>query len=122
MSADWRQWAMTDETVTPRPKKAKRRYYFREWRKHRGLTLQRLADRSGLSAGGLSQLETGKQGFTDTTLEVLADALNCEPGDLLTRNPLDKAAPWSVWETLTPMQREQATEMLKILSRTGTDG
>ena len=108
--------------VTPRPKRPEKRYFFREWRKYRGLTLARLAERTGLSQGGLSQLETGRQGFSDTTLEILAEALNCSPGDLLMRNPLDTDGPWSIWSTLSPTQRTQAIEMMKVLKLTGTDG
>lgn len=73
---------------TPHPKPEKPRYYFKEWRKHAGLTQEQLADRVGVTASSISQLENGKQGFTDTTLEAIAWAVNCEPSDLLGRNPL----------------------------------
>lgn len=72
----------------PHPKPQKPRYYFKEWRKKAGLTQEQLAERVGMTASSISQLEHGKQGFTDTTLEAMAWALNCEPADLLGRNPL----------------------------------
>ena len=72
----------------PRPQ----RYFFKEWRKHRGYTQEELAEMIGLTAPSISQLETGKQGFTDSTLEAIAEALNCGPGDLLMRNPLCRRA------------------------------
>lgn len=62
-------------------------YFFREWRKHRGLKQEDLADQVGLTASSISQLEHGKQGFTDSTLAALANALGCRPGDLLLWGP-----------------------------------
>ena len=116
--------AATMEKVKARLK-LHRRYFFREWRKYRNLTQEALAARVGLSTSGISQLETGKQGFTDATLEVLSKALGCEPGDLLMRNPLDDSAVWSLQEKLraaTPEQRRQAFAIVTTLLSTGTDG
>lgn len=113
---------MSDKTVISRQKVGRPRYYFREWRKHRNLTQEALASRVGMSTPSISQIETGKQGFTDTTLEALADALQCQPGDLLMRNPSDPQAPWSLWESLTPEQRVTGINLLKALKGTGTDG
>jgi transcriptional regulator with XRE-family HTH domain len=117
---------MPKNQVTPIPKKRReRRYFFKEWRKYRGLTQEKLASRVDLSTSSISQLETGKQGFTDGTLEVLADALNCEPGDLLMRNPLDTEAPWSIWDKLSPAQKRQAMRVIHALAdepATGTSG
>lgn len=63
------------------------RHYIREWRRYRGLTIERLAERVGITAGALSQLENGKFNYTQPTLESLAEALACSPGDLLIRDP-----------------------------------
>jgi repressor LexA len=51
------------------------------------MTQEELAGRVGISTASVSQLETGKQGFTDTTLYALARALDAEPGDLLSYPP-----------------------------------
>lgn len=96
----------------PHPKPQRPKYFFKEWRKYRGLTQEQLAERIGTSTPSISQLETGKQGFTDKTLEAFAQALNCTPADLLMRNPTDPEAPWSIWETLEPAQREQTLRFL----------
>lgn len=98
--------------LKPHPKY---RHFIRAWRKYRGLTQEQLAERVDLSTSSISQLETGEQGYSQGTLEALADALNCEPGDLLIRNPLDGAAIWTIWEQLKPAQKRQAVEMLKII-------
>ena len=99
--------------VTPRLKPEPRRYYFREWRKFRGLTQDQLAERVGMSTSSISQLEAGRQGFTDSTLTLIAEALQCQPGDLLMRNPLDTQAPWSIWENIPEDQRSHAIAVLK---------
>lgn len=107
-------------------KKPRPRFFFREWRKHRGLTQEMLGDRIGTSASSISQLESGKQGFTDSTLIAIADALRCGPGDLLMRNPLDPEAPWSIWESIKPERRPQALAVLRAFAetqdKTGTSG
>ncbi len=102
----------------PRPQ----RYFFKEWRKHRGYTQEELAEMIGLTAPSISKLETGKQGFTDSTLEAIADALNCGPGDLLMRNPLDSEAPWSIWDRIPQAERKQALKVLLTFAKDGTTG
>ena len=108
------------QKVVPRFKKAPR-HFIKEWRKFRELTQEQLAERVEMKASSVSQIEHYKQGWTDDTLAWIADALDCTPGDLLTRNPLDTEAPWSIWENLKPQQRKQALIILKAL-QSGTDG
>jgi XRE family transcriptional regulator, fatty acid utilization regulator len=57
-------------------------------RKGCGLTLDALGERIGLSASAVSLIETGKREAKVTTLAALAEALDCQLSDLLT-----KAAP-----------------------------
>lgn len=104
--------------------KKKPRHFIREWRKFRQLNQEALAERVEMSPASISQIETYKQGWTDETLAALADALRCEPGDLLARNPLDKDAPWSIWDMLKPEQRRMAMVMIRslIADNTGTGG
>ena len=90
--------------------------YIRQWRKHRGLSLERLADRLHTTHATLSRIERGRQPYNQALLEALADALGCEPADLLMRDPLDPEAPWSLWEKLKPEQRKQAMRLLKVLA------
>lgn len=93
---------------------SKPRYFFREWRKFRGYTQEELGAMIGVSVPAISQLETGKQGFTDSTLAALSDALGCEnPGDLLMHNPLDEDAPWSLWNQV---KRQDAESRQKIVA------
>ena len=91
----------------------KKRYFFREWRTFRGLTQEKLAELTGYAAPGISQLEAGKQGFTNTTLEDFARALDCTPADLVGRNPLDDQTPVEIWNRIRADDRIQALEVLK---------
>ena len=96
----------------PRP-----RYFFKEWRLHRKHTQEVLAGMIGQTPSSISQLESGKQGFTDETLRLWARGLGCNPGDLLMRNPLDEAAPWSIWDDLEPVHQKQAMRIIETFPR-----
>ena len=104
--------------VVSRFKSDRPSHYIREWRKHRGLTQERLAERVDMSTSSISQLETGKQDYSQRTLEAIAQALNCLAGELLMRNPSVDDAPWSLLDSLRPETRRQAIELLKTLART----
>ena len=97
--------------------KTKRATYIRAWRKHRGLSLERLGDRIGVTKGALSQLENGTVAYTQPMLEALADALLCEPQDLLMRDPTESESILSIYGSLSPAARAQAVEILKALKR-----
>lgn len=100
--------------VNPRFKEAKfRPTFIRQWRKKAGLTLERLADRVGMTAGNLSEIENGNTGYTQSTLEALADALGCTAADLLVRDPSDPEGIWSLWEKAKPAERKQLIGMIR---------
>ena len=63
------------------------RHFIRQWRIHRGYTQERLAEIVGVPHGALSQLERGLVNYTQPMLEALAEALRCEPADLIARDP-----------------------------------
>lgn len=108
--------AAMSKMVVSRFKPPKARYFFREWRKHRGFSQEELAEMIGVTPPSISQLERGIQGFSDRTLEALADALHCSPGDLLMRNPLDTSAPWSIWDRIREDRRPQALKVLETFA------
>jgi transcriptional regulator with XRE-family HTH domain len=89
--------------------------FIRQWRKHRGITQERLADRAGMSPGNLSNIETGKQPYTQGHMEALADALNCEVVDLLVRDPSDPEGIWTLWERARPAERQQIVRVAQAL-------
>lgn len=108
--------AKSESKVVPRFKAERPRHFIREWRKHRNMTQERLAALVEMSAPSISQIENGNQGYTQSTLERLAEALNCQPGDLLMRNPLVSDAPYGLLDSLKPETRRQAMVMLQALA------
>lgn len=105
---------------------AKRTYrptFIRQWRKHRRLSLDRLALRLVdpltneplLSKQSLSRIERGLQPYRQPILEAVAEALSCSPGDLLMRDPTDPDAMWSIWEGIPEHKRNTALQVLKAL-------
>ena len=68
-----------------KPRKAN--HFVREWRKKRGITQEELAEQIGQTSGAISQLENGIINYTQPTLEAIASALKCRPGDLLSSPP-----------------------------------
>ena len=96
--------------------KARRKTYIREWRKFRDISQEDLAHAAGMSAGNLSVLENGKINYTQETLERLADALDCEPGDLLSRDPRsDDGEIYAIARDASPAERKQLAELAKVV-------
>lgn len=62
--------------------------YIKERRKKLQMSQERLAELAGLSTATISNLETGRNGFTDKALAQVSDALGCRPVDLF--SPMDK--------------------------------
>lgn len=54
---------------------------------NRGMSLTELAETVGITLANLSNLKTGKaRAVRFTTLEAICAALDCQPGDLLSRS------------------------------------
>lgn len=94
-----------------------RKTFVREWRLSRGLTLEQLADRIGMQASALSYLERGQSAYTQGTLEALAEALGTDPASLIIRNPSEDNAIWSLWDNASPAEKQQITEVVKVLRK-----
>jgi transcriptional regulator with XRE-family HTH domain len=105
------------------PKAKRRRIFLNEWREYRNLTQEQLAERVGMSVSNVSQLEQGRQGYSQEGLEALAEALQCEPGQLLTVDPTADDAIWSIWERAQPDERRIILDVAKgLIGKTGTRG
>ena len=107
----------------PIPQKRQfRRTFIRQWREHRSLTLEQLADRVDMTPSYLSMFERGMRGYTQNTLEALAEALQTDAASLLMRDPSKDTAIWSVWESAKPGDRQKIVEIARtITGKTGTD-
>jgi transcriptional regulator with XRE-family HTH domain len=112
------------------PPMAKRRFkriFIREWRKTRRLTLEQLSDllqqrgQHDVGPSQLSMLERGKRGYTQQTLEAIADALRTDVASLLSVNPADGDPIWALWEQAKPNERaiilEVARAVLKLANK-----
>ena len=99
-------------------------FFLKQWRQHRGLTQGRLADRVGLSTPFISEMERGIKGYSQDTLEALAEALMCEPADLLMRDPTSPDPIWSIWDRVPTTKRNDALRVLAAFAdgpkKTGT--
>jgi len=98
------------------------RVFFRKWRQHRGLTLERAAERIGMTHPNLSRIERGLQPYDESILDRMATAYRCEVPDLLVRDPTDDEGIWSIWDRIPPEKRHDAKAILTALARTGTEG
>lgn len=94
----------------------RQKHFVREWRKFRGLTQERLAEQTPFTTGAISQLETGRTKYTQDMIEALAVALDCEPGDLLSRDPSKEGEVADLLAALSDENREAALKMLKALA------
>jgi len=111
---------MPKRLVRPSPKPKPPKHFIREWRKHRGLTQQQLADRVEMTVSSINQIESYKQGLSDETLAALAYALGCENrGDLLSRDP--NAPDYQAWQLIAGLKPEKQRQALKILRALADD-
>jgi transcriptional regulator with XRE-family HTH domain len=99
----------------------KQPHYVKEWRKHRGLSQEQLAERIGITKSYLSRIENSKRRYDQPFLEAAAEVLRCEPADLIVRDPTDPQGLWSIYDRLGAAERSQLVEVAKVLQRTGTD-
>lgn len=100
--------------------RGKPRHFIKLWRHHRGLTQDRLAERVGVTHGALSQLERGLTNYTQPMLEALADALQCEPQDLIMRDPNSEI--WSVFDAilrLPPAEQKRIVAIIEAVRKAG---
>jgi len=100
------------------------KHRIKEWRKYRGLTQEQLAERIGIARSYLTKIERGSRRYDQPFLEAAAEALRCEPANLINVDPTAPEGFWSILETLTVPERAQAVAVLMALkgARTGTAG
>lgn len=104
-----------------KPKKPRYRLtYIKQWRISRGLNQERLADRIGMTQSQVSMLENGERGYTQETLEAVAEALQTDPASLLMRNPTDPEGMWSIWDQAKEGQKRVIRNLAETVVKTGT--
>ena len=103
--------------------KKKPRHFLREWRKHRGLTQETLAERMGVVRSYISHVENGKRRYDQYFLEAAADALQCTPADIIMRDPTRPGALWSIWDQIPAEKQAIVMDMVEgLIKKTGTHG
>lgn len=117
---------MATKRVHPRFKASPyRRTFIRQWREHRGKSLEAVAEAVGEKIGGmthasLSRIERGLQPYSQPILEALADILMTDEASLLMRNPEDSEGLWSIWDQAEPGERRMIIDLAKTVTKTGT--
>lgn len=104
----------------PPPRPRFRPTYIRQWREFRNLNQEQLAGRLEMTQSQISQLENGRRGYTQETLEAIADALQTDVASLLMRDPTDPDAIWSIWDNAKPGERRMIVDIAKTVTKTGT--
>ena len=107
--------------VRPQQKRRPPRHFIRQWRLFRGLTLEQLAERVGVTHGALSQLERGIINYTQPMLENLAFALQCEPADLIMRDP--NSDTWSILDSVRGLpegEQRRIAAVIDAMRKTGS--
>ena len=106
--------------VTRFKARQRRKTYFKEWRKFRGLTLEAAAERASMTAGNISAMERGTQGYTQDGLESLAWAYGTDPANLINVDPSKDDGIFSIWERAKPAERQMIVEIAQTIVKTGT--
>jgi transcriptional regulator with XRE-family HTH domain len=106
---------LTGMAPIPKPTRERRPSFLRQWRKHRGLTLETVGAEIGMDGTNLGRIEKGQVPYSQDLLEQLADMYGCEIADLLVRDPTDPEGMWSIWERAQPAQRNQIAAVAKAL-------
>jgi len=95
------------------------RYFFFEWRQLKGVSQRELAQKMGVHHSVISKVEAGKIDFKGAFLGKYANAIGCDPGDLLSGPPgTDSVDAWISREVAPQMQayiRKRARELAEQL-------
>lgn len=91
----------------------------RAYRRQRGLTIERLAERAGIDAGFVGHIETQSRAPSLAMLARISAALGVSPGDLLvdpasmSKSSLDRR----FQALLKSMEREEKADLLAIMAK-----
>jgi transcriptional regulator with XRE-family HTH domain len=82
---------------------------------------ERLGAIVSISHASISRIETGAQPYSQPILEGIAGALDTDPASLLSRDPSDHEAIWSIWDKAQPFEREPIVNMATAILKTRKD-
>ena len=86
-----------------------RRNFVRQWRDFRRLTQEQLAEDAKRALSTINKIENETAGYSPETLCLIAKALKCSIGDLLSvdASKPDDIALWNLLRSISPEQRRQ---------------
>lgn len=99
----------------PKPKRVRQRHFVREWRIHRALTQDAVAERIGMSRENYSKIERGLVPYDQDFLELAAYAFRTDVASLLMRDPTNPESPWTLLESLKPETLTKAIDVLRMM-------
>lgn len=99
-----------------KPTRQRRRHFIKEWREYRHLTQEQVADRVGIAATTWGRIENGKSPYNQDFLEEAAYALQCEPWDLINRDPTKEGEVYDLMRHLNENQKREAETFIRYLS------
>ncbi len=108
-------YGMARQVISRLKTRVRRRTYFKEWRKERGMTLERAAELAGMTAGNISAMERGAQGYTQDGLEALADVYKVPPGWLTEVDPATLEDILPIWQDAKPADRQKITAIARTI-------
>ena len=92
-----------------------------ELRKAKGIGLEELAERAGLSPGYVSLMASGARNISLKNLEKLATALECHPEELFTTRSDGQNDILDIWAAIPVDRRELAKSVLESFVSKGVD-
>jgi transcriptional regulator with XRE-family HTH domain len=102
----------------------RQRIFLREWRKHRGYSLEQMAERLHMNKGALSRVERGERPYSQDFLEAAAEVLMTDPASLLMRDPSDPEGIWSLWDRVADADKDRLKQIVETFAgqpKTGTN-
>lgn len=100
-----------------KPIRKRNPHFIREWREFRGLTQEQVANRLDISATTVGRIENNVVPYNQDFLEEAAIALQCDPWDLLHRDPRKEGEVIDLMRRLDERERAEAANFIRFLSR-----
>jgi transcriptional regulator with XRE-family HTH domain len=95
----------------------RQRIFLKEWRKERGLSAEKLAASLGVVKSTVTRIEKGERPYNQDLIEQAAEILDCDPMDLLLRDPADPTGIWDIWDRISEQDRERALAVLEQFAK-----
>lgn len=92
-----------------------RQTFIRDWRRHRKMSLDRLAAEARVDKSNISKIERGILQYNQDVLERIADALGTDAASLLARSPTDNPSLWSIMARASAVERQQIESVAAAL-------